>query len=113
MTTDPPPIKRLTPLDMQGPFDIVLSLRYQLAGDAATFQEAPCGDGHLSRQGLHCAACIDAEMHRRGVDVATGKHKYGEQSAAMFIRIKDGTLRNAGHETVRLGYVRQPAENKS
>jgi hypothetical protein len=111
-TTEPPPIKRLTPLVEQEYSALVLSLRYQLAGDATTFRPAPCGDGHRSRKGLHCSHCIDAEMKRRGVDVARDKHAYGMHCYAMFVREMDGTLRNVEHDGVLPGMVRPPTVDK-
>jgi len=97
---------------MQGPFDIVLSLRYQLAGDAATFREAPCGDGHRSRSGMHCSWCLDAEMHRRGWDISKEHHKFGQWYPAQFKRNADGSLSLILQDGVPDGMVRKPNEQK-
>ena len=110
MTTEPPPLKRLTPLDMQDNFSITMSLRYQLAGDPATFREAPCGDGHRSRCGLHCPWCLDAEMMRRGFDVSKEHHRFGLWYEVKFKRNADGSLSNVLPDDVPAGMVRKSYE---
>ena len=84
-------INRLSPLGEQPTTDQLHALTYQCDRHNMTLQESPCG--HMSRGGMHCAACVDAELLRRKVDVAIHAPMQGSKRTPVFSRDAAGRVR--------------------
>jgi len=84
--------KTLTTLENQPTDDLLHALYFQTEPGDHSCQPCPaCGE--WSRQGLHCPACVDAELMRRKVDVTKTIPGTTARSRAAKYSRNDGRIR--------------------